>query len=129
LSSSGEATDNQVGTRIFTRRRSDEEAALDIDIQGTTNNELNEHVAARLEAAVNQHADRVGAVTVRLADVNGPKGGVDQSCKVTVQLKPTGSIIVEETSEDMYSAVSQAADRVKQAVGREIDRRKDRKRE
>jgi ribosomal subunit interface protein len=100
---------------------------LQIEIQGNTSGEMNEHVTARLEAAVDQHADRVGAVHVRLADINGPKGGVDQSCKVTVQLKPTGSIIVEETSEDMYSAVSLAADRVKQAVGREMERRKDRK--
>ena len=102
---------------------------MEIEIQGNTSNALDEHVTARLEAAVNQFAGRVGSVHVRLSDINGPKGGVDQSCKVTVQLKPTGNIIVEETSEDMYSAVSFAADRVKQAVGREIERRKDRKRE
>ena len=100
---------------------------MEIEIQGNTSDALGEHVTARLEAAVDQHAWRVGAVHVRLSDLNGPKGGVDQSCKVTVQLKPTGSIIVEETSQDMYSAVSLAADRVKQAVGRAMERRKDRK--
>ncbi len=102
---------------------------MDIEIQGNADDAMTEHVTARLGAAVDQHAERVGAVTVKLSDVNGPKGGVDQSCKVTVQLKPRGSIIVEETAEDMYGAVSQAADRVKHAVGREVERRKDRKRE
>src|SRR5687767_304140 len=105
-----------------------EEAALQIEIQGHTDERLSDHVTARLEAAVNQHADRVGRVTVRLTDVNGPKGGVDQTCKVTVQLARGGSIIVEETAKEMFTAVSQAADRIKHAVGREVGRRKDRKR-
>jgi ribosomal subunit interface protein len=100
---------------------------VDIDIQGQTDAELEQHVTDRLTAALDQHAARVAGVAARLEDINGPKGGVDKSCKVTVQFRGGGNIIVEETSEDMYSAVSQAADRVKNAVGREMERRKDRR--
>jgi ribosome-associated translation inhibitor RaiA len=52
---------------------------------------------------------------------------VDKHFRVTVQILDGGSVLVEETADDAYAAANRAADRIKQAVGREIDRRKERK--
>jgi putative sigma-54 modulation protein len=100
---------------------------LNIEICGTTSSRLNEHINTRFQSALDRHDGRVGIVSVRLADLNGPKGGVDKHFRVTVQILDGGSVLVEETADDAYAAANRAADRIKQAVGREIDRRKERK--
>ena len=79
---------------------------------------------ARMEAAVGQHERRLDAVDVRLRDLNGPRHGGprDMECGVAVRLRPTGSVLVTESADDLYAAVSRAADRLKNAVGRRLAR-------
>ena len=82
------------------------------------------HVQDRLEAALNQYGQRVGRVVVQLRDINGPRGGADKCCQLKVDLPGAGSVLVKQTGEDLYAAVSHAADRVKVAVGRKLSRRR-----
>lgn len=89
---------------------------------------LREHVERRLDFALNRFEDRIDHVAVRLEDVNGPRGGVDKTCRVVVQLHKLQSAIVEQTSEDMYTAVDQAADRIGRTVKRRLEKASARKR-
>jgi len=100
---------------------------MDIQITGrnvSLDTELRAMVARRLEYAIGRFARRISHVQVRLADLNGPRGGVDQSCRITVQIRPRGELIIEECSADLESAVGLAANRAGHAVRREIDRRR-----
>jgi len=84
-----------------------------------------DHARERFIAALNQHATRVMVVEVKLGDVNGPRGGRDKTCDVIVRLFPSATVIVKEQGDDLYTTISQAADRVKNSVGRKIDRMKE----
>jgi putative sigma-54 modulation protein len=50
---------------------------------------------------------RVDSVTVRFEDVNGPKGGVDKSCSVSMR-GPFGSCIVQTLDAEFYAGAERA---------------------
>ena len=83
-----------------------------------------EHVESRLQAAVGRFADRVAHVRVRLEDVNGPRGGADKQCTLDIALVRGGHLIIRELREDLYAAISVAADRAKSVVSRRLARSK-----
>jgi ribosome-associated translation inhibitor RaiA len=84
-----------------------------------------DHVTARIDAAVGRFADRVARIRVRLEDINGPRHGpADKQCTVDVSLARGGHVIVRELRDDLYAAITVAADRTKSAVSRRLARRK-----
>lgn len=99
---------------------------MNIQALGRTSPALNEVVQERLLAALGQHDEWVESVSVRFWDVNGPRGGEDQQCKVEVRLRGNEVVTIEERDIDPYAVISLAADRAKQAVGRRVDRLRER---
>jgi putative sigma-54 modulation protein len=87
---------------------------------------LREHVERRLEFALRRFAHWVELVTVRLVDINGPKGGRDKRCRLVVQLSTARIVLVEATDSDVYAAVSRAAMRADETVARIVTRRRPR---
>ena len=87
---------------------------------------LREHVARRLSFALGRFTHRVERVTVRIVDLNGPRGGPDKRCRIVVRLMPARNILVEATDSDAYAAVSQAANRLDERVARELARERPR---
>lgn len=65
------------------------------------------------------HIERV---SVRVEDVNGPKGGVDKRCRIKVTVSGRPSLLVEKSGRSMQAAFDQAIDAVERAVRREIGR-------
>ncbi len=100
-----------------------------ITITGKTSEAIEQHVAARLTAALNQHESNVRDVMVHLDDVNGPrKGSRDKRCQVIVQFANRApSIVIDERDDDLYNAISAAADRIKQAAGRALEKVRERR--
>lgn len=84
---------------------------------------LGAHVRRRLAAALGPFANRVQTVTVRLADVNGPRGGHDKQCLVQVVFPGMAPLVASDTSDDLYSAISRASQRLGQGAQRLIGRR------
>lgn len=84
--------------------------------------EVNEAVHARLERrlqfGLGRLSPRIQRVTVRLVDLNGPRGGRDKSCRIEVRLLPAGRVFVEERDANLYAAVVRATDRVARSVSR-----------
>lgn len=85
---------------------------------------ISTHVEDRFMSALDKVERQVNDITVRLEDVNGPKGGVDMRCHATIHLRPGDYVIVEETEEDLFAAISVAADRAKDVVTRKIEKRR-----
>ena len=96
-----------------------------LDIRGrhlTLTPALRDRATRRLHFALGRFHRRVGRVTVRLGDVNGPGGGVDKFCRV--ELHAAGRrITIEELDADIYAAIDRAAERVGRAVERAVARR------
>lgn len=82
--------------------------------------EITTHAETRFEAALGQHDGWVTNVVLRLEDINGPKGGVDKRCHATINLKAGPLVVLEDTSDDLYAAINNVAERAKQAVGRKV---------
>lgn len=80
------------------------------------------HVERRLDSALRRFVRRVRGVTVRLVDINGPRGGTDKRVQVEVGLEGAGAIRVEQADADLYTAVDRASHRVKHAVARTLTR-------
>lgn len=78
----------------------------------------------RLRAALSRFGDRIRRITVRLEDLNGPKGGVDLACRVKVDLRDRESIFVEDREATLPRLVDRVADRVSEALARRVDRRR-----
>ena len=87
--------------------------------------DLRDHIQSRMETALARHRERVERVEVRLADVNGPKGGVDKQCRAVVRLRPRGRVMVQEVSTDFLAAATRVADRLSRAVARSLERQRE----
>jgi putative sigma-54 modulation protein len=89
---------------------------LDGDLKG--------HIEHRLRSALGRIASRIGRLTIRLSDVNGPRGGIDKHCLIVVALVPRGVVIVEGSGDDPFALIVDAAKRARRAVLRGLGRRR-----
>ena len=95
---------------------------VDIQAQGFPLTEaLAEHTERRLRFALKHATDQVQHVTVRLADINGPRGGIDKKCSIHIVLAGLPDIVTEDTEADMYVAINRAVDRVGRTVLRRVE--------
>lgn len=73
----------------------------------------------RLTFALGRFARHVRHVHVRLADINGLRGGVDKQCIVAVRLTHPGRLVViEDIDSDFRVAIDRAAERAGRSVSR-----------
>lgn len=86
--------------------------------------ELKDYTARRLRSALGRLAGRVARVTVRMSDVNGPRGGIDKRCRIAISLVPRGEVMVEGSGRDPFLLVAREARRIGRSVRRELGRRR-----
>ena len=87
-------------------------------------NGLKDHIERRLRFALGRFAERIDRLSVRLSDVNGPRGGIDKRCRIAVALVPRGVVMVEGSGDDPFALVTEAAKRAGRAVRRALERRR-----
>lgn len=82
---------------------------------------LAELARRRFAFALGRFGTRVESLSIRLRDLNGPRGGEDQLCLVSVRLHGTRrEVVVRETGADAATAISRAAERTARAVARVV---------
>lgn len=83
---------------------------------------VREYIMERVDAALAHAQDSIHYITVRISDMNGPKGGVDKRCQI--HLKPMGlpAVIVTEVSASVSDAIDGATQRAARVVQRVLDR-------
>jgi ribosomal subunit interface protein len=89
---------------------------------------LREHCTERVERALLPFAQHVDSAEVVLADLNGPRGGLGQACRLTVGLSDGTKLMVQSLDSDFYAASGEAAGRVGHLVRRELGRTRTRAR-
>ena len=96
---------------------------IEVCVLGMVHSEsLREHVRRRIHFQLSRVGSELSAAIVRIADVNGPKGGVDKCCRVTMRGPRLSPLVVEERSSDAYAAVDGALQRAAQTAGRRLER-------
>lgn len=91
---------------------------------------LKEYIERRVSFALDRFEESINSVSVTLEDTNGPRGGVDQMCRVRVQLiGQRRPIVAETTHEALRAAIDVSADCVGRSVARALDKKNDIKRE
>ena len=102
---------------------------MQIDIQTlgfTLTNALREHTHSRLGFALAHGAETIDRVTVRLSDINGPRGGADKRCHIHVAVAHQADVVIEDIQADLYVAIDHATDRAGRALARQIERQRSR---
>lgn len=83
-----------------------------------------DEIARKLGMRLGKFASSIERISVRLSDVNGPRGGVDQKCVIKVVLSGLPSVVVERVDSALPRAVDGAIAAAGKAVRRSAQRRR-----
>lgn len=83
-----------------------------------------DYIRRKLGRKLGKFSRHVERTSVRIEDVNGPRGGVDQRCRIKVVLRGLPSVVVEERHEMLQAAIDGALARVTLAVRQATDSRR-----
>ena len=81
-------------------------------------------IRQKLGRRLGKFVSSIERVTVRVTDVNGPRGGVDHACNVKVVLSGLPSVVVERKDAAPHAAIDLALRATEQAVRRSVGRRR-----
>jgi CBS domain-containing protein len=82
------------------------------------------YIRRKLGTKLGKFASSIERVSVRTEDVNGPRGGVDQVCRIKVVLSGLPSVVFESRGATLGAAVDAALTGVERAVRRTVQRRR-----
>ena len=82
------------------------------------------YIRRKLRTKLAKFGASVERVSIRMEDLNGPRGGVDQVCRIKVVLSGLPSVILEQRGASLEAAVDGALDGVERAVRRRVQRRR-----
>jgi ribosome-associated translation inhibitor RaiA len=85
------------------------------DLQVTAADRQRIEDAIRL--ALTRFAPLIHGLTATISDENGPRGGVDKTCRLIVRLH-AGTVVVNEQASAAMAAVTRAAERAARSVAR-----------
>lgn len=88
---------------------------------------VSEFIERRLGFALGRCASRVINVVVRLHDLNGPRGGIDQQCRIDARVAPSARKTVQGKGASLEAAICQAVDRIACAIRKDLARRRTRR--
>jgi putative sigma-54 modulation protein len=86
---------------------------------------LRAYTERRLRFSIGEFERQLRGVEVRLGDVNGPRGGIDKTCAITVSVPALGVVFARAKGVDAYATIDRAASRVRAALARRLSRRRD----
>lgn len=99
---------------------------VEVRIQGTDSAEaIRRYATRRIHFALGRFAPRVGRIVVRISDINGVRGGVDQCCQIRADLLPKGKVVLDQVDADLFNAIDRASERIGQAFRRAVERARD----
>ena len=89
--------------------------------RSAANPAVEEYAHRRLNFALSRFQTKIRQVVMNLEDVNGPRGGVDQECRIAIRLQWGAQVTVSEREASLHAAIARAAERAGRAVSRQVD--------
>jgi len=107
------------------RRRSSLQGPVELRILGVELDEDNRyHLRRKLGTKLGKCATSIERVSIRVDDVNGPRGGVDKVCRINVVLIGLPPVVFEGRNASLEAAIDAALTGVERAVRRTVQRRR-----
>jgi ribosome-associated translation inhibitor RaiA len=82
------------------------------------------YIRRKVGLKLGKFSQAIERVTVRLADMNGPRGGIDKVCAAKVVVSGLPSVVVERKEHDLRAAIDGTLDATERAVRKVIQRRR-----
>ena len=82
------------------------------------------YIRRKLGMKLGKFATSIERISVRVTDMNGPRGGVDQVCNVKVVLSGLPSVVIERQHAALHAAIDDALRATERAVRRSVRRRR-----
>lgn len=96
---------------------------LDIQTNGfSITDGIRDYTKRRVQFALHRNDNHISRVQVRLADINGPRGGVDKRCQIELTLSGRNNIVIEDIEADLYLAIDRASERCARTLSRRLER-------
>jgi ribosomal subunit interface protein len=94
--------------------------AMDVEVD----DDMRDYIRRKLGMKLGKFALSIERVSVRLRDVNGPRGGIDHQCRVKVVLSGLPSVVVDARDASMQAAIDEAISDATRSVRRSLQRRR-----
>ena len=78
----------------------------------------------KLNRKLGKFAKAIERVSVRVKDINGPRGGIDQVCRIKVVLSNLSSVVFEAQDASLDVAIGSALTGIERAARRSLQRRR-----
>jgi hypothetical protein len=78
----------------------------------------------KLNRKLGKFANAIERVSVRMKDINGPRGGIDQVCRIKVVLSNLSSVVFEAQDVSLDVAIGSALTGTERTVRRRLQRRR-----
>ena len=88
-------------------------------IRSDHDQKLAKFIEQHARLAVNQFANRVSSIDVRIVEIHG---GQEQRCTIDAQLAPRGRVHTEAVRSSVHAAIIQATRRLSTAVSKHVER-------
>ncbi len=86
--------------------------------------DLLERLSHKTTQALVTFGKRIHDVHLMVEDLNGPKGGVDKRCQISITAPRRPDLVVEGRGEELQALVNETLDRAVHALVRHQDRRR-----
>ena len=80
------------------------------------------YIRRRLGEKLGKYARRIERVTVRMRDINGPRGGVDIQCRIKLVVRGLPSVVVDHQAAHLRPALTRALAGAERALRRTLQR-------
>ncbi|MGB4811218.1 MAG: HPF/RaiA family ribosome-associated protein [Methylophilaceae bacterium] len=84
---------------------------------------LQAYTHKRLSYAISFAGEYIQRVTVRLSDINGPRGGEDKRCQLILKMQGMPSVVIVDIESDLYIAIDRAVERASRTLTRALKRK------
>jgi hypothetical protein len=82
--------------------------------------DLHDYVKRRAHFSLGRFAGRIRSLSIRLADINGPRGAIDKLCDIRVDVGLRQPVMIRERQASIHAAVAFAVERAERAVQRQL---------
>lgn len=83
---------------------------------------IHQFIQRRIHFAFARFHQHIQRISVRLSDINGPKGGRDKRCQFLIEIPNKRDIFVKAQAHRVEAAIAKAAARSSLALSRELAR-------
>lgn len=86
---------------------------------------LIDYIHTRVRRRFKRMGGRAREIAITLSDVNGPRGGADKRCRVSLEIPGYPQLVAQTVHGDMYAAIDQSLVRAQQRLVRTHRRKLD----